>query len=59
LKLSRVFGKEYGYACEKSIVFTNPDAKAIECIKTLIELRRSEIKEGKAKKHKYVPVKDR
>jgi len=59
LKLNKVFGKEFGYACEKSIVFDNPDAKDMECVERLIELRRSEIKEGKAKKHKYIPVKER
>ncbi|MDR1803301.1 MAG: hypothetical protein LBQ94_06795 [Treponema sp.] len=59
LKLEKVFGKEYDYVCEKSIVFTNPDAKTVDCTKKLIELRRNAIKEGKAKKHKYIPVKDR
>jgi len=59
LKLHQVFGKEYDYVCEKSIVFTNPDAKSVECVKRLLELRRNDIKEGKAKKHKYIPVKNR
>lgn len=59
LQLNTVFGKEYDYACEKAIIFTNPDATDIECVIKLIELRRSAIKEGKAKKHKYMPVKDR
>jgi len=59
LKLDKIFEKEYDYACEKSIVFTNPDAKAVECVKELLELRRNAIKEGKAKKHKYIPMKDR
>jgi hypothetical protein len=59
LPLNKVFGKEYDYACEKSICFTNPDAKTVECAKKLIELRKKAIKEGKAKKHKYIPVKNR
>lgn len=59
LPISKVFGKEYDYACEKSIVFTDPDIKSIECIKKLIELRKEDIKEGKAKKHKYIPMRDR
>lgn len=57
LELDKIFGKEFDYACEKSIVFTNPDTDAIECIKKLIDLRREDIKEGKAKKHKYIPMK--
>ncbi|MCL2008182.1 MAG: hypothetical protein FWG77_08870 [Treponema sp.] len=59
LPVSTVFGKKYDYACEKSIVFTNPGTKAIECIEKLIELRKNTIKEGKAKKHKYIPMRDR
>ena len=59
LKLDKVFGREYDYACEKSIVFTNPDPKDVECIKKLIELRRNAINDGKAQKHKYIPMRDR
>ena len=47
------------YACEAAILFLNPDAKAIECAGEIMKLRINEIKEGKAKKHKYIPVKDR
>lgn len=57
--IRRVFGKEYDYACEKSIVFTNPDADDVACIKKLINLRRNAIKDGKAKKHQYIAMKDR
>lgn len=59
LQLDHVFGKKYDYVCEKSIVFSNPDAKEIECIKKLIDLRRNAIKEGLAKKHKYIPMRNR
>ena len=59
LKLDKIFGKEYDYACEKAIVFTNPNAEALECVKKLLEMRRNTIKDGQAKKHIYVPVKDR
>lgn len=59
LPLNHIFGKKYDYACEKSVGFTNPDVKSIECVKKLIELRREEIKTGKAKKHKYIPIKNR
>lgn len=59
LQLAHIFGKEYERACEKSIVFTNPDADDVTCIKKLIDLRRNAIKDGKAKKHQYIAVKDR
>ena len=41
LQLGHVFGREYDRACEKSIVFTNPDARDVECIKRLIEPSRT------------------
>lgn len=59
LQLGHVFGREYDHACEKSIVFTNPDARDVECIKRLIELRRNAVKDGKARKHQYIAMKDR
>jgi ferredoxin len=59
LRVSSIFGKKYDYACEASILFTNPTSDDIECIKKMIELRRSDIKAGNAKKHVYIPMKDR
>lgn len=59
LPLNHVFGKKYDYACEKAITFVNPDTKEIECVKKLIELRRNDIKEGNAKKHTYIAVRNR
>lgn len=59
LELSQIFGRKFDYACEKSIVFTNPDAKNIECAIKLVELRRNAIREGKARKHKYIALKNR
>ena len=59
LKLKTVFGKKFDYACEKCIVFNSPEEVEIHCIKKLIELRRSQIAEGRAKKHVYVPYRDR
>lgn len=59
LPLPHVLGKEYDYACEKSIVFTNPCEAEADCIESLIELRRNAIREGRAKKHKYIAAKDR
>ena len=38
LKLDTVFGKKYDYSCEASICFRNPDEKAIEFAKQIIEL---------------------
>jgi len=59
LPLDAVFGRKYDYACEAAIRFVNPDAKAIACAKKLVELRRNEIKDGMAKKHQYVAMRDR
>ena len=59
LKLDTVFGKKYDYVCEGAIRFRNPDTDAIECAKRIVELRRNEIKAGKARKHQYIAAKDR
>ena len=59
LKLNMIFGKEYDNACEGSILFLNPNEKAVECAKKIIELRINETKAGEAKKHQYVAVKNR
>jgi len=59
LKLSKIFGREFVNACEGSILFINPDCKAIECAKKLVILRVDDIRNGNAKKHKYIAVKDR
>ncbi|MDR2547048.1 MAG: hypothetical protein LBC96_05980 [Lachnospiraceae bacterium] len=59
LELIAIFGRKFDYACEGSIRFINPDANEVECAKKLVELRRCEIKEGKAKKHQYIAMKDR
>lgn len=59
LKLDTVFGKKYNYACEAAICFRNPDEAAIACAKKIVELRREEIKLGLAKKHQYIPMRDR
>ena len=59
LKLDTVFGEKYDYACEAAICFRNPDEMAVGCAKKIVEARRGEIKLGLARKHKYIPVKDR
>ena len=35
-----IFGKEYKNLCHCSLAFTNPDAEALEHIKTLLEMRK-------------------
>jgi len=58
VRLNTILGKVYNEnACEKSIVFDNPDVNEIECIKKLLEMRKNAIKEGKAKKHIYIAKK--
>jgi len=59
LQVSNIFGKKFDIACEGSILFLNPNSKEVECAKKLVELRRHAIKEGMAKKHVYVAIKDR
>ena len=59
LQLNTIFGKEFDTACEGSILFVNPNAEAIECVKKMIALRRNAIQEGNTKKHVYVAAKDR
>ena len=49
-----IFGKEIDNVCD-SIVVKNPSAKAIECIKKIIPMRKNAIQEGKVKKYIYVP----
>jgi hypothetical protein len=45
--INTIFGKEYDDACGQSIVFTNPGADEIECIKKLLLMRRNIIQTGK------------
>ena len=46
-KVKTVFGKRFEDACARSISFINPNSVEIECIKKLLELRKSTIKNGK------------
>ena len=60
LKIFKIFGNQYcDGTCEASIRFINPTVNDIECIKNVIQIRRSEIKEGKAKKHVYIAMRNR
>jgi len=59
LPLSAIFGKEFATSCECSLLFVNPNSKTIECTKQLVALRRNEIKDGRARKHQCVAMKDR
>ena len=53
-----IFGKEFNNVCDSFIV-NNPDAKAIECIKMIIPMRRNAIEKGETKKYLYIPKKNR
>ena len=45
--LKTIFGEKYHDACGNSIIFENPAANEIECIKVLIKMRLDVIKNGK------------
>ena len=34
-----IFGKEFNNICTSTFMFTDPDAKALECVKKLLEIR--------------------
>ncbi|MCL2494870.1 MAG: hypothetical protein FWE98_04345 [Oscillospiraceae bacterium] len=38
-----IFGKEFTNVCNAVMMFRNPDAEALECVKRLIDMRRHEI----------------
>ena len=59
LQLDKIFGEKFPTACEASIHFHNPNSAAVECAKEIVALRKNEIKEGRAAKHKYVALQDR
>jgi len=59
LPMGKIFGKEFTPACEGSLLFVNPNSAAVECAKNIVALRKNEIREGKAKKHQYIAIKDR
>ena len=59
LPLDKIFGKDFVPACESSVLFVNPNNAAVKCAKSIIKLRRNEIKEGKARKHQYVAMRNR
>jgi len=46
-KLKTVFGRAFKHNCGLHIVFTNPNASEIECLKKLLEMRRNVIQNGK------------
>jgi len=47
-KLKTIFGRTSGiYTCGNAVDFINPNAKEIECIKKLLELRKDTIQNGK------------
>ena len=53
-----IFGREIDNVCD-SIIIENPNAKAIECIKKIIPMRKNAIEKGQIKRYIYIPKKDR
>jgi len=39
-KTKTIFGKKFDNICTSTFMFTNPDAKTLECVKKLMELRK-------------------
>ncbi len=38
-----VLGKEFDHLCNSAMAFTNPDIKALDCAKRMIDIRKSDI----------------
>ena len=38
-----IFGKEFNNVCRTAMRFINPDVEALECVKKLVEIRKSDI----------------
>ena len=38
-----IYGKEFKDVCHGPVVYINPDAKTLECVKKLIEIKRREV----------------
>jgi len=38
-----IFGKEFNNVCRTTMRFTNPDGEALECVKKMVEIRKSDI----------------
>jgi len=42
-KRKAIFGKEFDNVCNSDVVFTNPDAEALECAKVMVDIRKRRI----------------
>ena len=38
-----IFGKEFKNVCRSALIFINPDAEALECVKKMVEIRKNDI----------------
>lgn len=38
-----IFGKSFDHVCRTTMIFVNPDTKALECLKKLLEIRKEDI----------------
>ena len=38
-----IFGKDFDHVCRTTMVFINPDLKALACLKKLVEIRKEDI----------------
>ena len=43
-----IFGKEFTNTCNVAMMFRNPDAEALECVKKLVEIRKHAIKRSQS-----------
>jgi len=38
-----IFGKEFNNVCRTPMIFANPDAETLECVKSIVEIRKDDI----------------
>lgn len=38
-----IFGRDFDHVCRTAMMFLNPDAEAVACLKKLVEIRRADI----------------
>ena len=41
--LTKIFGKDFENVCQHNLIFINPDAEVVECIKKIIDIRKIDI----------------
>lgn len=42
-KTKIILGKEFEHLCSSALAFTNPDTAALQCIKNMVDMRKSDI----------------